>query len=85
MEKLDPMDRRLLMDLLAKKGKDDADIKAILKLLDKSGAVKPAHETRCWGLGDRICELRIDFEEGPAHAPPTPAPLAAASGSRAGA
>ena len=44
MEKLDPMDRRLLVDLIAKKDKTDADIKAVLKFFEKSGAIKAAQE-----------------------------------------
>ena len=44
MDKLDPMDRRLLIDLLAKKDKNEADIKAVLKLFEKSGAIKLAQE-----------------------------------------
>lgn len=44
MDKLDPLDRRQLIDLLAKKEKTDADIKAILKLFEKSNAIKLAQE-----------------------------------------
>jgi geranylgeranyl diphosphate synthase type I len=44
MEKLDPMDRRILVDLIAKKDKTDADVKAILKLFEKSNAIKLAQE-----------------------------------------
>lgn len=44
MEKLDPMDRRILVDLLAKKDKTEAEVKQILKLFEKSNAVKLAQE-----------------------------------------
>lgn len=44
MDKLDPLDRRKLVDLLAKKPKVEADIKDILKLFEKSGAIKMATE-----------------------------------------
>lgn len=44
MERLDPMDRRLLVDLVAKKDKTEADVKALLKLYDKANAVKMAQE-----------------------------------------
>lgn len=44
MERLDPMDRRLLVDLVAKKDKTEADVKALLKLYDKANAVKLAQE-----------------------------------------
>jgi geranylgeranyl diphosphate synthase, type I len=44
MDRLDPLDRRKLIDLLAKKPKEDADVKAILALFDKAGAVKLAKD-----------------------------------------
>lgn len=44
MERLDPMDRRVLIDILAKPEKVDADVKAVLKLFEKSGAIKAAQE-----------------------------------------
>lgn len=44
MDKLDPLDRRKLIDLIAKKPKTEADIMTILQLYEKSGAVKAAKE-----------------------------------------
>jgi geranylgeranyl diphosphate synthase, type I len=44
MEKLDPLDRRSLVDLLSKSDKTEADVKTILKFFEKSGAVKMAQE-----------------------------------------
>ncbi len=44
MDKLDPLDRRKLIDLVAKKPKDEADVQAILQLYEKSGAIKAAKE-----------------------------------------
>lgn len=44
MDKLDPLDRRKLIDLMAKKPKEKADIDAIMQLYEKSGAIKLAKE-----------------------------------------
>lgn len=44
MDRLDPLDRRKLMDWLAKKDKTEPDIQEVLKLFEKSGGVKAAQE-----------------------------------------
>lgn len=44
MEKLDPLDRRKLIDLLSKPEKAPSDVAEVLKLFDKSGAIKLAKE-----------------------------------------
>jgi len=44
MDKLDPLDRRKLIDLLAKKPKTDEDVRAIMALYEKAGAIKAARE-----------------------------------------
>lgn len=44
MDKLDPLDRRKLIDLVAKRPKEQADVDAIMALYEKSGAIKLARE-----------------------------------------
>jgi geranylgeranyl diphosphate synthase, type I len=44
MDKLDPLDRRKLIDLLAKKPKTEDDVKGIMALYEKAGAIKQARE-----------------------------------------